>query len=363
MDGGGGIAADFCISDCKIAYFSVNLDGYAVLPYNCGGGSFMKRFISLLLIAITATLSAALCACFVNISGDGDLAKQYMGQLTDSLQEGDSGSVRSLFAANKIADIEDFDEDIAELISYFVGDYVSDTLDTPATVSDTNGGVTKKWFNMGCDVNTTSGKYRFSICWCVADSGDSGNIGIWSLYIFNYEDNLLEDYSFYPSGSWTDFQWESGINIVKPYKYLSMMLNILSGDYVAAAEGLFAQNLRDGQADFGDSLNQLLEFFVFEAGGFESVACEEITEEGAGGRKVFVVQSCKVTAIPSNLIPYSASQSDVTVYEIAYKYCVRDTEDSGNTGIWSLYIRYGADTASDDIYFGDGLWTDGINIG
>ena len=56
--------------------------------------------------------------------------------------------------------------------------------------------------------------------------------------------------------------------------------------------------------------------------------------------------------------------TNICKYRLAIKWCAQDTSNADNVGIWSLYIiRAEDDITPNHAYWGDCLWTNGINIG
>lgn len=173
-----------------------------------------KTSIGLLIILLFVIIAVSLCGCILPKTNE-EVAKDNLEQLISRLENNDHDGVKALFASSRISDIENFDKDIDELLDYFDGEFVSHDFSGPATIDDIDSGIRKKWFIIGADITTNEGRYFVSMYWCALDTADKNNVGIWSLYIFNYEDNPTNDFSFYPEGTWDDW---SGITIVKEYK-------------------------------------------------------------------------------------------------------------------------------------------------
>lgn len=215
----------------------------------------MKKLISLfisIVLCICCVLTLCGCGLFDDVKTDSSAAKENLEKLIGRLDSKDNSGVKALFAANKIADIQSFDEDISELLDIYKGSFVSHDFDTPATINDTHNNVQKKWFIIGADITTTEEKYRATMYWCDMDTSDKGNVGIWSLYIFNVKDNPLDDYTFYGDNTWSDDN-RKGIYVVKPFKYISMTMKILQSGNVENVKTLFAPKVLNDNPAFDES--------------------------------------------------------------------------------------------------------------
>lgn len=173
----------------------------------------MKRIsIVLSTILLFAILAASLCGCILPKT-NAEAAKDNLEKLISCLENNDHSGVKALFAPSRIRDIEGFDSDIDDLLYYFNGEFISHDFDNPpATFDDIDSGIKKKWFIISANITTSEGEFFVSMYWCDLDTANKDNVGIWSLYIFNHEDNPSNDFSFYPEGTWNDW---SGITIVK----------------------------------------------------------------------------------------------------------------------------------------------------
>lgn len=119
-----------------------------------------------------------------------------------------------MFAPNKLNEMENLDENIDELLSYYEGNYSKYGSGGLGTEKDVDSGVTKKWNNMSYDVFTNKNTYRIAIIWHILDTADKGNVGIWSLYVIKFEDDIYPTYSYGGDGNWTP-----GLHIGKTFLY------------------------------------------------------------------------------------------------------------------------------------------------
>ncbi|MDR3293763.1 MAG: DUF5104 domain-containing protein [Clostridiales bacterium] len=158
-----------------------------------------KIVLSLALIVSFITSMFLLNSCFIDT--DTSIAKGKRDQLISALQNKDHAAIKALFASNKIADIENFDESIDELLAYYEGDYVSQTGGGPATLSGKDGRLVYKYYLMSNDITTTVRVYRIALKWYITDTANAGNVGIWQLFILKKEDDPNQEYSYGGDGT------------------------------------------------------------------------------------------------------------------------------------------------------------------
>lgn len=311
----------------------------------------MKKILSLFITIVLCVCSMfALCSCglFDDEKTNSEAAKENLEKLIDCLDKNDRNGVKDLFASNKIADIPNFDEDVSELLDLYKGSFVSHNFDTPATEDDIYYNDKKKWFIISADITTTQEKYHATMYWCDMDTTDNGNVGIWSLFIFNVKDNPLNDYSFYGDSDWNDPD-RKGIYVVKPYKYIDVTMNILQSGNVENVKTLFAPKVIIDNPALDENIKN---FFSYYSAKYTT--CTEIaldmdiqTDDDGNMTKRFRMYS------------YSIDTADGK-YSIAVQYCDKDTENSNNIGLHSIYIRQGENSA-DNPFWGDLMWFQGIN--
>lgn len=304
--------------------------------------------IKIVSISLLCAISLFFTGC-LNLFTDSDekRGQENFSSFINCLSENNLENLKSLFAKNKIAELENLDGDINELFVYFKGDVKEYKVSTPSVLNDSENNKIAKWLNISADVETTEEKYRFSICWCDTDTDDSENEGIWSLYVFNYKDNPLKDFSFYGEQSWIDLQWQVGINIVKPYKYAEMTLNIIESGNIDYIKLLFSTDVINSGA-FEESVSELKSYYNVKHTESTETASKKEEERGENGqvKTIYEMRSYEVKTESGN-------------YYVAVKYCDK-SENIEDTGIRSFYIKQTKPLA--DPYWGDGLWTKGINI-
>jgi hypothetical protein len=172
------------------------------------GGIKVKRIISLFTMAALLAFSVfSLIGCILD--NDASIAKRNLEQLISDIQNEDRDAIKALFSSNKLAEIDNFYESIDELLAYFEGDYVSHVGGGPATLGGKDGSFVYKYHLMSNDITTTVRVYHIALIWCVTDTADAGNVGIWSLYILDNEDAPIDASTI---SYWGDEDYVPGIH-------------------------------------------------------------------------------------------------------------------------------------------------------
>jgi hypothetical protein len=171
--------------------------------------SILKYCITYLLFIV---LGVTLVGCdFAFFNNDNKISEDKFKSFLFAIETGNKDTIRALFSYNKINNISDFDDDIDGLLTYYQGNHSSYDYWGLGTDIDVDSGITKKWFNISYDVTTPIDVYRIAIYWCVQDTGDDANVGIWSLYILKLSADSNPDYAYRGDGQWTP-----GIHIAIP---------------------------------------------------------------------------------------------------------------------------------------------------
>lgn len=312
----------------------------------------MKK-IKLLLITVLLSLSfIAVSGCFGGYRSDSDykIEERNAEILSKALRSRDSEQIKELFAPNMIAEREDFDNEIAVLLEYYKGEFMSYDSRAVSIINDKHDGHTIKELEMSRDVVTGKDKYRFSIKWRVSDNKIDDNIGIWSMYVIRYADDPYTDYSY-----WGDGLWENGISINKPFdlatKNFTTILDSLIGNSAFEAEDFFASELKENASGFETSFNRLKEYFNVESyDSFERKELDESVTKNADGKIVSRWQK----------MLYDVT-TNKGIYSIAINLCEKDLQGNLNV-IWSLYI-WNTEDKPENLNLNNLLWEDGIRVG
>jgi hypothetical protein len=158
-----------------------------------------------LALAPLLSLCLLLSGCFY--STDFDVSRKNLTALFDSIEGKDRDALMGLLAPGKVEEMVDLDSRIDGLFSYYKGKH-GKIIDAGDMVSDTNiHGKKTKEFQTTVDVETSADVFRCALIWRTRDDFDSGNIGLWSLYIITKEEFPYE------RAYWGDEKWTPGINI------------------------------------------------------------------------------------------------------------------------------------------------------
>ena len=306
-----------------------------------------RKFISIAVIVLSVICMMFATSCFGFIFDDFlSESKDNMLTLVECLEKEDRSAIKALFAPNKIADIENFDDDIEDLLRYYNGGYVAHKSGGTMSARDNDHGKVIEWHDMSYDIVTTEDTYRFGIEWCVECTYDKGEVGIWSLNIIRFDDDLAPEYSYRGDGTDT-----YGITIGKRsmYDYMTVLLACLEGGTPQDFKALFAPNKIKDVKTIDNDIEKLYSFYKgVECGGGGASATSH-TEKTEGG----VI----------NYYDYTRHViTTVTSYRFVIRWCVEDTANPGNVGLWSLYVKEFSEEDWQVEYWGDGLWTNGVNI-
>ena len=258
-----------------------------------------------------------------------------------------------MFAPNKLADIDDLDESIQELFDYYEGEFVSHPNSTPGSMKDSDYGTVKEYFLIRNVVYTTADTYYFTIFWSIRDDTDQGNEGIWSLDVMRSEDSPGDHEQYCYVGS----DWATGIHVgvISSEYYNDLFFKSVQERDRSGVKSLFAANAIAGIDHFDESLDALLLYYEGEYwyGNWKDSEFQSSRDKG------------------EKVIFHNFGHNEVTTkhsYDFAFRWCSQDTADEDNIGLWSVYVRryeYNEETYSETLrtpYWGDGLWTNGINF-
>jgi hypothetical protein len=182
-----------------------------MLKTNILGGVNMKNTL-VKIIAITSIIIGVLMLSACSYETDNDIANKNISKLIAAIENEDHEGIKSLFAPNIIAEIDDFDQNINDLLSYYIGKNGSYGSHGLGTEYDRDSGIEKRWHNMSYDITTTEDVFRIAIIWYIQDTEDVGNVGIWSFYIIRFEDDPYPNYDYGGDGLWSP-----GLHIGKTY--------------------------------------------------------------------------------------------------------------------------------------------------
>lgn len=166
------------------------------------------KIISFLLLPLVM-----LSSCKYN--NDDDIAKEEYLIVVNSILEKQNDELKTLFADNISSHINNFQDQVAELVNFVTGDYVS------AKYTGTGAEYTIDGFNQvrflpmsACELYTTESKYFFSILFCSIDDFDTKNVGIWNLMVQRCEDADDEFISYSSYEEWMNSDKYRGITLV-----------------------------------------------------------------------------------------------------------------------------------------------------
>ncbi|MCD8040081.1 MAG: DUF5104 domain-containing protein [Clostridia bacterium] len=134
-------------------------------------------------------------------------------------------------------------------------------------------------------------------------------------------------------------------------KFESFVQCLDNNDY-DGIKSLFSQNIVADTATFDNDLDELLNYYDGDYVSYFPQLHGSGRDKDSGIEKKWYTMSYDVT-------------TSEDIYRMAFIWYAKDTGDSGNVGIHSFYIIKAEDDPNypQYSYGGDGLWTNGINIG
>lgn len=119
-----------------------------------------------------------------------EVANAKLEELLTAMQNKDKEKLRSLFAKNALSIVDDFDASMNDLFDYYEGEYVSyDDWGGPLTEEEAID-TWIKTIKPTYDIKTSKRSYRMTFDLRTVDTGDSDNIGLWSIDIIKTEDDV-----------------------------------------------------------------------------------------------------------------------------------------------------------------------------
>lgn len=133
---------------------------------------------------------------------------------------------------------------------------------------------------------------------------------------------------------------------------LQAFVEFLNNEDRDGIKALFARNKISEISNFDESVEELFAYYDGEYISVERHSTGVEEDKDGGAERKWYNMSYEVT-------------TDAAIYRMAFYWCAKDTGDKGNVGIESFYIIKATDDPNypQYSYGGDGLWTNGINVG
>lgn len=146
---------------------------------------------------------------FLYNNNDCEVSNNKFEEVLNAIQNKDKKALKSLFAKNALAEVENFDDSAEELFGYYDGNYTSyDDWGGPYATGEIKYGNKITELRPTYDIVTDKGNYRATMKMISVDTNDSGNIGVWSIYFIKAEND--DDLS---CAYWGDKKNTPGINL------------------------------------------------------------------------------------------------------------------------------------------------------
>lgn len=149
-------------------------------------------------------LSVLFSSLFSSCAGASKTSDCIIEKVFAAIEAEDEEALKELFSENTVTADPDFDEKIHQLIEFIDGELVQyDDWGGPGEDAEYNAEHT--WLSKQhlFDVVTTEQEYRFAIKEYTIDSANPDNVGIYSLYVIQTEDDSYIEYAYGGDGKWT----------------------------------------------------------------------------------------------------------------------------------------------------------------
>jgi len=118
------------------------------------------------------------------------LADESMNKVLEAIQSENTELLLSLFSENALANAEDTTEQANSLYAYYQGNCLSyDNWGRPNVEVIKEDDQLRKELYTTYDIHTEIGKYRVAFLYIAEDTKNPTNVGIWSMYIINWNDD------------------------------------------------------------------------------------------------------------------------------------------------------------------------------
>lgn len=134
---------------------------------------------------------------------DDDIAEEKFLLLINLIFENNKTEITNLFSENISDRIDNFDNQVLELIDFVEGTYLSSKYTGTGAEYTIDGFEQVRFLPISaCELYTTDSKYYFSILYCSVDDFDGQNVGIWNLLVQKCSD---KDDAFMPYSSYEEW--------------------------------------------------------------------------------------------------------------------------------------------------------------
>ena len=141
-----------------------------------------KQMFTVTLLCLIVALLCTSCS-FGEPNSDQKIANARMDKVLNAIHNKDKEALKAMFSKKSIAQTENFDQSITDLLSY-------DDWAGPEGDETWEYGDKQKILYSSYDVKTSNKEYRFTIQDFTVDTADADNVGIHSLYIIKMEDDI-----------------------------------------------------------------------------------------------------------------------------------------------------------------------------
>ena len=131
-----------------------------------------------------------------HVYSDEEINDICMTHVVKAIESKNHQNIKDLFAYDKINNISSFDEDIDELLDYYSGTSTNLKRCGSSSSGSKNDGYKQKFYRIKYDITTTTNKYRLFVKLCTYNNRFEDMVGIWSLYILEFDKDHNSKYCY-----------------------------------------------------------------------------------------------------------------------------------------------------------------------
>lgn len=144
-------------------------------------------------------------------------ANSQFNMILSAIQSQNTDALIALISPNALTNEQEINKTINFLFSYCQGDLTPyEDWGGPTVEYVHENGQQRKELFATYDVESGENKYRFAFLYIAEDSANSRNVGVWSMYVINWDDDTDTHFAYRGDGT-----YQSGIHIgiknVLPY--------------------------------------------------------------------------------------------------------------------------------------------------
>lgn len=167
------------------------------------------RYVVVIVLLI---ISIILCSCASGgvdmfrsiLDREAAVANAQMDLILCAIQNQNTEDFKALFSKNALNDVTDIDTMMEAIYAYCPAEFGAyDNWSGPNTESSFENGRRTTQMYATYDVDTETGKYRFTYMYISEDTECPANVGLWSLYVIKWEEDIDPQFAYRGDGLYT----------------------------------------------------------------------------------------------------------------------------------------------------------------